>query len=784
MENNSKIIRKAAIELHGLDHTDVVKVAGVVKKVVNWIKGFGDPDFQRKLEELQSMSPAIKGTVDALSVEIDKLNKALSNTDPEQFGKSLEQVRPLISDLAGSLSALDQKASEAEAEAPLDAVVNEKGQVISGEDVKRLEQGWKQDPELVSKMKSMLPDGLDVPVKSHINKPLMDFEWFQQFGTDNIRFSEYAKQLAVDKIASLIFDIEDIPANVQSNIIGFLNRNKEYIVNQLRENILNGILRSYNMPSTGQPNKMTVVVDAGTINVPGIDFEVQFPTVFMQDKFTTFTPVKELDVYNLKNVRPYNAPKNIKIELDEGLIRDVIKKNDWNIAASARELGISDRSLRRKMQEFGIVREEEPVVQEPDPVDAPGPDAASEALPPAEPAEAPADEEEDVDEIEFAEPEFIDRQEAIASRLDVFEKLGTGSIHEWARGVIQAAFPKVMGRAPTESEIQAVQAIAHLESSYGRGWKGKAKGSNNWGAIQCGSCKKNGRCDPNTSFEHRDSTPQPDGTNKWYVTCFKKYPTPEEGAADLIKTLFRSKRKAVKGSDKEMTRGELLSDAAARGDLRGFSEAMYDTVYYEGTGKDKATRVQRHMGAMQRALESMTKGTGREIAMIDGGNNQAPGLGSTDIIDGGDARELFNFLYASGPIEKMVRRAIYKKALPTTRVLITIGSSDLPFHTRVRFAKILSSALRTELDAESSIHNYDDKIEIESDISGSQSAVVKAAKGLSDGISDAFELSTDKCGGYKISTRVFANVKSAYALIDSGTMETSFRKFAFEMVSK
>jgi hypothetical protein len=154
------------------------------------------------------------------------------------------------------------------------------------------------------------------------------------------------------------------------------------------------------------------------------------------------------------------------------------------------------------------------------------------------------------------------------------------------------------------------------------------------------------------------------------------------------------------------------------------------------------------------------------------------------IIDGDDARELFNFLYASGPIEKMVRRAIYKKALPTTRVLTTIGSSNLPFHTRVRFAKILSSALRTELDAESSIHNYDDKIEIESDISGSQSAVMRAVKGLSEGISEAFELSTEKCGEYKISTRVFANVKSAYALIDSGTMETSFRKFAFDMVSK
>src|SRR5690606_24701876 len=118
---------------------------------------------------------------------------------------------------------------------------------------------------------------------------------------------------------------------------------------------------------------------------------------------------------------------------------------------------------------------------------------------------------------------------------------------------------------------------------------------------------------------------------------------------------------------------------------------------------------------------------------------------------------------------------------PNTKVLISIGSVEIPFHNRVRFAKILSSALRIELDGESSIHNYNDKIEIECDIAGSEKNVLMAARGMCDGITNAFELATSK---YKIGTRVFPGVKSAYALIDSGTMETCFRKFAFEQVSK
>jgi len=1025
MVNNYQIIRQAAIELHGLDHKNVVKVAGVVKKVINWLKGFGDPEFQRKLKELQDMSPAIKNTVDGLSVEIDKLNKALNNTDPEQFGQALEQVRPLVSDLANSLTDLDQKAAETEAIAPVDAVMNENGEVVSGEDVKRLERGWKKDPELVDKMKSMLPESLDVPVKSHINKPLMEFEWFQQFGPENIRFSENAKQWAIDKIASLVFDIEDIPMENQNNLLAFLNRNKEFIVNQIRENILNGTLRSYTMPAEGQPNKMTAVVDAGTINIPGIDFEVQFPTIFMQDKFTTFTPVKELDVYSFRNVRPYRAPKNIKVELDEGLIRDVINKNNWNIAASARELGISDRALRRKMQEFSIVREQEQteqeqpeheLVQEPESVDTP------------ETFEDAPVEEEEVDEIEFAEPEFVDRQEAIASRSDLLEKLGrldpasydsiaaipgleakspdfqreliatgnrlgldpsflasvmfaeSGLDHTavnpvgGATGLIQFMPSTAEGLGTSTEELASmsdVEQLRYVEKffkpfaskirsagdlrmaaflpkfigvpsdtivgqrdnhdsiagnlTYHKVWAsnrgldsdkdgiiraidvtGKANAIHRAG-IKRGAVRPGGassgtsgyvrmRKAPGADVQQRaqrilnDIRHQPIGTTVPFsmngvdymaklethpagprnprphpgISLFYRPDSGGSGSSPLAPMGLQPSHQFGGGggrvdprSQREISRLDsriqpLATQLILRGRAIGLnpvivsglrSQQEQDKLYEQGrttpgqivtktrnsmhtqglafdiaaldengsiTWSPKDTQFWDKMGTVGKSLGLTWGGDFRTFKdrphfqyNVSGGTPahenrrpsfmadnktqpqaQQPIAPGTEIVDGGDARELFNFLYASGPIEKMVRRAIYKKALPTTRILITVGSTDVPFHTRVRFAKILSSALRTELDAESSIHNYGEKIEIESDISGSQSAVVRAAKGLSDGISEAFELSTDKCGGYKVSTRVFSNVKSAYALIDSETMETSFRKFAFDMVSK
>jgi len=170
--------------------------------------------------------------------------------------------------------------------------------------------------------------------------------------------------------------------------------------------------------------------------------------------------------------------------------------------------------------------------------------------------------------------------------------------------------------------------------------------------------------------------------------------------------------------------------------------------------------------------------------IVAGKGSEMENQNKKDQFGGQDAQDLFKFLYAAGPIEKIVRRSICKKVLPNTRVLISVGSPDVAFHNRIRFAKVLASALRIELDGESSIHNYNDNIEIECDIAGSEKNVLMAAKGLCDGVSNAFELATEKCGVHKVNTRVFPGIKSSYALVDSGTMETCFRKFAFEQVGK
>lgn len=137
------------------------------------------------------------------------------------------------------------------------------------------------------------------------------------------------------------------------------------------------------------------------------------------------------------------------------------------------------------------------------------------------------------------------------------------------RLLLREAFRSVFSREATIPEAQCLQAIASLESAYGQGWKPPGNGSHNFGAIQAGS-SWNG-----PTFQYTDTTPQPDGSSKPYVTRFRKYATPIEGAIDLVKVVFINR-----GRDKQV-----LPPATA-GNTHGFSAGLYATGYYEGFGKD------------------------------------------------------------------------------------------------------------------------------------------------------------------------------------------------------
>lgn len=200
--------------------------------------------------------------------------------------------------------------------------------------------------------------------------------------------------------------------------------------------------------------------------------------------------------------------------------------------------------------------------------------------------------------------------------------------HRNGRKILLGAWPLVWpGVMPTLPELQIAGAVATLEGGYGHGvYKLLEHGpgsveagtygqvlstvsdSNNWGAVQC---KKGPPCDADC-FMTTDSDPKkrspanPRGLFDW---CYRRYPTPEAGAAHIVKLL---------------TRDRPGSHAAMRaGDVDAFSADMYRTHYYGGFHLEPSRAIDEHAKTVMRHATDIAAAMGEPLSVRRGGGGVA-----------------------------------------------------------------------------------------------------------------------------------------------------------------
>ena len=178
-----------------------------------------------------------------------------------------------------------------------------------------------------------------------------------------------------------------------------------------------------------------------------------------------------------------------------------------------------------------------------------------------------------------------------------------------ARRVLAVAFADRGIAAPSLPELQGVQAVGRLEGTYGAAFGG----ANNWGAIQTHDKVP---CVPGQSTEITDH----DAWGKPYQVCVRCYPSPEAGAADLVRELYRRPN---------------VPDALRAGNADALAEAMHQSGYfaqrnvgaYAGWISWGAQRIATHIGepwVVRRAVDlpasppppSSGGGTGIVVAAV------------------------------------------------------------------------------------------------------------------------------------------------------------------------
>lgn len=161
--------------------------------------------------------------------------------------------------------------------------------------------------------------------------------------------------------------------------------------------------------------------------------------------------------------------------------------------------------------------------------------------------------------------------------------------HAQAREIVRAAFQRVHGRAPSDAEATYAQAVAFLETGYGRaGQFGAlaAQGAYNWGALERAR-NADGSCPAGTM----------PGSDVGEV-CFYVFPDDVSAATAFVRTL-------TVGSGRTAARGAATLAAMRGGSPEDVATAMrVPLAYYEGRPGTEASKVAAYAGAIRRSIQA------------------------------------------------------------------------------------------------------------------------------------------------------------------------------------
>lgn len=108
--------------------------------------------------------------------------------------------------------------------------------------------------------------------------------------------------------------------------------------------------------------------------------------------------------------------------------------------------------------------------------------------------------------------------------------------------------------------------------------------------------------------------------------------------------------------------------------------------------------------------------------------------------------------------------------------LVSINS-DSDFSSKLEFSRILSLALKEEIDSKSEIYTDGENINIKCFVQVDKALGLEVVKELCFAISNTFEYATKKIGGVKIYTLVSPDLESDYQNLDIKLADINYRKF-------
>lgn len=125
----------------------------------------------------------------------------------------------------------------------------------------------------------------------------------------------------------------------------------------------------------------------------------------------------------------------------------------------------------------------------------------------------------------------------------------------------------------------------------------------------------------------------------------------------------------------------------------------------------------------------------------------------------------------------------YGSEYPLNKYLISIDS-DSDLSSKLEFSRVLSMALKEEIDSDSEIYTNGSDVNIQCMLSAEKNRGLEVLKEFCAAFSDVFEYSTKSIGGIKIYTFITPEKNSDYQKLDIKLADINYRKFHLKFINR
>ena len=105
-------LKIANLQLQSLNDSEVVKIAGVVQRVKNWLKSQFSPEFKEKVKALKEESFEVQTLLVELNNNIKSIQKSIDKVDTEQYHADLKIFKSLVLDLIVKAKLLSKESED------------------------------------------------------------------------------------------------------------------------------------------------------------------------------------------------------------------------------------------------------------------------------------------------------------------------------------------------------------------------------------------------------------------------------------------------------------------------------------------------------------------------------------------------------------------------------------------------------------------------------------------------------------------------------------------------